>query len=674
MSDRSSTTTVSVQHVEERQELLRGVQQLLLSLTAICTFAISVWVVVKPPARGYEEMYEAYPDLFWALITVGLLASMLVFITSSIRKDGYWKVALAFACTIYFLFNFLPIFRGWAMYGRGGADVLAHIGYAKTILRTGHLPVSDFYPSVHILLAELRLIGLEWRIVSPLLSAFFMVAYVLGIYLFSRQLTGRKWIAVVTLAVALIPLYDKFQHSFHPAIFSFMLFPLYLFHFDRYRTSSSNAYLVLTLFMSIVLVVFHPVTSLYALIALTVSFTVRVVYERITAVSFDYMNDVRVMTFLIAVWVFWYSRFPSIRQSLKVVVGLVEDTQPSVATSYGAQQLQTAVGLHQIVVGFINRYGPIFLVCGLASIAALVVLRKMMNGRPTFPGVWLSAQFSAGIAIALVSLFTYVIAYNPVRNSRYMILMATLFTGLLLYWLLHTDLLERRRLQRAATVAVVLLLFASVPIVITHSYHSWTHMTYSSQDGTEWFYDYSAPDSVAVSNHVTEKVRMYHQGGYYSKSGFVGFGDAAGVPPYFGYRNHSRVGQVVNGTPTYLVTKEFDLEYYRTLKDFVQSDYVVYTEETLRKLDDDRSVNKIYTNGGYTIWFVNGSASPNSSRLGDPRLRPSNAERDGTASLRQTPSTSGSLRTPSTFDGRQTPPTSGGTLRYTAELLAGRDS
>lgn len=588
-------------------------QRFFIALTALCTIGLSAWVLVQPPARNYEEMYGAYPALFWALFAIGFAAAAVVFVVSSARGDGYWKLALTFACVLYFLFNLLPLFRGWAMYGRGGADVLAHIGHTKVLLETNHIPAADFYPSVHILLAEFRMAGFPFRTVSPLLSGFFTAVYLLGVYLLSRQLTGNERVGVVTLAVAVVPLYSKFQHSFHPAIFSFMMFPTYLYLFDRYRTVDSTRYLGLTLLLSLVLVIFHPVTSLYALAALVVSIAARLLYGRVSRLSFDYRKDVPVSLFLTTMWFVWYFRFPGIREGLRTTLDISEDGGSTVASSYGGQQLAGAQGLQQIFFGFVDNYGPIFLVCGLAAVAALIALARLLRGTSRLPEIWLSTQFAAGVGISAVSILTYVIAFNPVRNSRYMILMATLLAGLLLYWLLHAKLGLDPSLQRAAAVVVVVLLLVMIPVATTNSYHSWTHMTYTEKDGTEWFYEHGPPDDPAVSHGLSLKMRMYSQGGYYEDSRFVGFGKDSPIPRYFGYRTHDRVGQVVGNTSTYIVTKEFDTEFYKALKKFVRKESIVYTEANLERLGRDPTVNKLYSNGGYTVWLVNGSTQANAT-------------------------------------------------------------
>ncbi|WP_135854124.1 hypothetical protein [Halorussus salinus] len=593
-----------------RDERLERVQRLLVGVTALCTLAMSAWIAITPPATDYEVLYRAYPDAFWAVVSVGLMAAVVVFLVSAARRDGYWRVALLFVCVIYVLFNLLPVFRGWAMYGRNAADVLYHVHYTNEILRTDHIQPYNIYPVVHLLLAELRFVGLPVRAFSPLLSAFFNPVYLLGVYLLSRQFVRSNRVAVATLACAVPLLYSKFHHTLHPAIFSFMTFPAFLFLLVKYHDTRNRSYLGLVVLVASSFVFFHPVTSLYVVVALSVSLVVRRVYSRTLELSFDDKLEVGILGFVFVTWLVWYAHFELIRDYVRTSLGFTESSHSTVAQSYGVSQVNRAHSLQQLALGFVDKYGPIFLICGLAGVATVVAAVRFWRRRAEFSEVWLSSQFFVGAAMAVVTIVTYVIAYNPVRNSRYMILMATLLAGLLVYRLLTATVLDdeptvatRDRLRQVALVGVVVLLLVAVPISVTNSYQLRQHMTFTERDGTDWFYDHYEPEGVAVSHDVSFKMGAYLGSGT-TEEVFDSFGPRSPIPRYFGYGSNDSLRGVVNGTPTYLVTKEYDREYYESLKEFNQRRNVVYTNETVAELRADVAVNRIYANGGYAVWSV----------------------------------------------------------------------
>lgn len=597
-----------------------AIQRTLVAVAALCTAILCVLLLTFRPADGYELLYQAYPTPVWALFAVGLMALVPVFATAPWSERHYWPYALALVVALFLLFNLLPLFRGWALYGRNQADVLAHVGYAKTLVRTGHVQDDNFYPVVHLLLAELSVLGVPYRTLASLIPGVFTSLYVAGIYLLSREVTGHPTTAVVTLAAAIPFVYGKFQHTVSPSILSFMLFPVVLFSILRFRHTRRPSFLVLALAFTGVLVLFHPVTSLYVLVALVVSLVVRLAYRRLpigpsTGDALAVGPELALFGWVTVAWTAWYLRFPTIRRYVQITLTAAGDQQSSVAKEYGTDQLAASSSLQQIVVGFVNQYGPIFLLSALAALAVLVVLRRAWRAEAELPDVWLSTQFGTGIAISLVTIFTYVVAFDPIRNSRYMVLMATISTGLLLSWLRRASTFGRPRSERVMLFLVVVLLATAVPVSLLNSYQSSHHMTHSEKDGTEWFYEHRNPDVSAVSHSVSYKMEMFTRGTSYEESTFADFSSRAPVPRYFGYRDHGTAGAAMsdNHTSAYVVTKGYDTKYYEVLRPYLRGQHVPYTQSSVRRLANDSTADKLYSNGDYTVWYVVQERSPTSA-------------------------------------------------------------
>lgn len=590
-----------------RRPTVHGAEQTLVVVAALCTVAISLWLLGSSPAQGYEELSEAYSVVFWILIATGLGAAGVVCLLSSLRGDGYWKLALSLACVIYLLYNTPALFRGWAMYGRGDADVLSHLGQAAAVTANGQFDASNFYPGFTVLLAEFSFFGFEDRALSPLFSGLFSVVYLLGTYLLARELSGRRRVAQVTLFVALIPLYSKFQHSFHPAIFSFMALPTFLYVVERYWTTANRTYLAAAIVLSLVLVVSHPVTALLAVGMIAVAIVARFLYQRVGSVSVSFARPTLVLGVLAACWLVWYGRFAWVRRTVQVAVGLAEGPDATVASTYGAQQLALARGPGQIVAGFLTNYGPFVLVCLVGALGAAVALRAVGRGQPTQAGLWLSLQYAAGVAFAVVTIgVTYVVAFHPIRNARLAIFLAVLLSGFYLSRRLHVSDRDWWSVQGVVTVSLVVLLLAALPVAVTNTHFDWQHMTYAEKDGTDWFYEHGSPNVTAVSHSVERDTRSYLRGGFHEESGFEGFGGDSPIPRHFGYRTNETVGEATGGEPAYLVTKEYDQAFYEALKEFRQADNVVYTDADRRRLARDPTVDHLYDNGGYSVWFVHG--------------------------------------------------------------------
>lgn len=591
----------------------RTLEQFLLVLTAMCILAISVWVLVQSPARGYEEMYDAYPAPFWGLIAVGFAASIVVFVLSAMRNDGYWKLSLAFACGLYLLYNFLPLFRGWTVYGRGDDDVLTHIGLATSILESNAIPDWNIYPGFHVLLAEFNLAGFELETLTILFMAVFTILYLLGIHLFVRELTDDRRAGVIVLAVAIVPLYAKFQHAFLPAILSFMLLPLFLFLVERYRSTGMAAYLGFSLLLAFVLVVSHPVTTAFAVAILGTSIAAQAIHARLSTQPFTGARYLPALGTLLGGGALWYGQFPWMRRNVLVVLGIVEDDGSSVAETYGTSQVEGAQSLQQLVLGFIESYGPIFLVLCLGALAAVIALVRVWRRDASYANVWLPSQYAVSALVTGVGIFTYVVAHHPVRNAKYSIFVATLLAGVLLFWTVRPRLEQRTNTRRVAMVLVVALLLVSVPIAVANTYHAHTHLTHTEKDGTEWVYGNHNPDYQAINHQSSAKMQDYLYGGRHDDPRFDGIGEDSPMPQGLGYESNDSIGETVDGEETYLVTKEFDTESPDAIREFARDPYLVYDEESLQQLGNDPTADHIYENGDFTVWYTRGSEPTNSS-------------------------------------------------------------
>jgi len=596
-----------------------AVQQLLFGIIALVTIAISLWVLLSRPATGFEVIYDAYPATFWGLFVVGLLAVMGVLVLNDAPDGATVVVGVVSLSVLYALLNFLPLFRGWALYGRNMADVLAHLGTVSALMESGELSDGNFYPFVHVLSAVSARMNISLRALSSLFSALFVSMYFMGVYLFISEFTEQRRAGVSTLAAAVPLVYGKFEHTFHPAMFSFMLLPLTLYLVERHRRRGTRSYLLSVLALATGLVLFHPVTSLYLLVILVTSVVVRIAYTRTDigqpARAQQYIGtELIVLAWTAVCWLTWYLQFEFIRNGLVTALSVGSDEADSVAQTYGAEQVEGAQSLTQIVVGFINRYGPIFVICLIASVATAYAIYRVWQREVSFPRLWLSGQFLVSLLFTSLGIFTYVVAYNPIRNARFTILFATIITGVCIACLSR----QLRRLDigysQLAFVGVVLLLALSVPVSATNTYQPWYHMTYAEEDGTEWVYDHVDGDAETVSHHVSPKMQLYLDGSRNESRRFDGFGSDGPVPRYFGYQSAPTVGAAIgeNRSDVYVVTKEYDLEFYRVLRPYLRDQAIVYDESSVQRLESDPTADEIYANGGYGVRRVtNGTGAPN---------------------------------------------------------------
>ena len=590
------------------------VRTLLLLVTGLCNGGVAVWLALTPPATGYEgSIYAVYPTSLWALFLLGLSAAILLVVRSAVVGGRDWIYGVAFICSLYALFHLLPLFRGWAMYGRGSADALAHLGTAKQISETGTIPAYDWYPAVHVLIAGLDMFGVRLEAVTSVLSAFFTPLYILSMYLLGRTILGNRKAGIAVLVWSVPLFYREYHHSLHPAIFSFLLLPVVVaLLVGAYNSDRRRSHIALLAVFSLTLLLFHPITTIYLIGLLTLSLLVRAAYSRLADQSLSYSIEAVFAFGLTVGWFAWFLQFTQIQVFVGRVIGSnsgssggeSEGTEPIANSLLG--QLQGVGSIEQLVTGFVTNYGPQFVIGLLAGGAVLSAVGWYLSTREySAAETWLTAQFGAGVAITFVGVFFYIVASNPIRNARYMILFATLLAGVLLYRSLVDRLPWSVGSGKAVQLVLVVLLLSTAGLAVMTSYNDNYHLTHAEQQGSDWYYDYRSDEAVGVAADVSYKMREYSVGGDFGTSKFREFGgESSTLDRQFGYATHESVGTAVDGYETYIVTKPYDTEVPKYLDPSVRDQYTYYSESDLQRLGADRGADRIYANGGYTIWYV----------------------------------------------------------------------
>jgi len=599
-----------------RQSTIRTV---LLLITGICNGSIAVWLTLLPPATGYEgSIYAVYPPSLWALFLIGMTTAVLLILSSVLAGDRYWIYGLLFVCSLYVLFHLLPVFRGWAMYGRGSADALAHIGTAKTILNTGEIPATDWYPVTHMLIAGLNGFGVRFGAITSVLSAFFTPLYIISMFLLGRRVLGSRDAGLAVLVCSVPLLYAEFNHSLHPAIFSFLLLPIFVTVFiGAHNRNRTLPYAVLLGLLGLTLLLFHPITTIYTVGILSVSLIVRAGYSWFTDIELRYSSEAALLTGLTVGWFAWFLQFAQIQRFARRVVGANTGSSGGGGGGGGSEatgsiaaemigKLQGITSVEKLVSGFLVNYGPQFIISLLAVISIIGMIGLYWSTkRYSIEDTWLTFQFGTGVAVTLVGIVFYVVSSDAIRNARYMLLFGTLLAGLLLYRSLAGRLAWPSWNGKTVQVVLVVLLLSTAGLSVMTSYNDNYHLTHAEDQGTEWYYENRAQEPVGVTADVSYKMREYSQGGDYGSAKLREFGsDVSPLDKRFGYGTNESVGAALDGYETYIVTKPYDTEVPKYLDPSVRAQHTAYYESDLQRLGTDRGANRIFENGGYTIWYV----------------------------------------------------------------------
>jgi len=577
-------------------------------LVGLVAFAVETAILSEvPPASGFENSpLAAYPPAFWACFLIALAASILTFLGAAIRSSRAWKPAFGLLAANYGIFFYLPVHRGYELYDRAASDSLAHLGFVKRALSTGSLS-ELFYPLEHAFLSTLAFLGVPLDIARYTLSFGLTLVFILSVGLLLRELSGNDDAFPVGLAVATPLVFTNFQVRINPAMMSFLFVPLFLVLIERARRVDGAQFRILYTVLALGLVLFHPMTAILLVVLLLSTAVFRRLYTRSEEPP-GWPLEAHLAPLVGVVWFHWYSRFGRTRRSLRETIrGITTDTRSTIAADQANRVASVDFTPLELAIRFVQKYGVDFLYLAAAGLIGFHVLVRLRRDRSRFDTTYMTVQFFLGSAIALLFMLVYLIAFDPIRVSRYAIVMAVLLVGLVLHYSIRLEG------KRARTITVVLtcvvLIAAGLGTVGGTTYWTNEHMTHAEYQGSEFVLEHHDPELPVRAQSLHVKMEVY----------VTGNRSPPGGPPVFrrdepGYTLFPGLGYPENETaaeaygPSYLVTQAYDTEFYRSgyYTENQRAVLPVYRERHLRRLARDPTAHRVYSNGEFTVWRVTG--------------------------------------------------------------------
>lgn len=580
----------------------------LLAVGAIAFAGECLFLAMVPPVEGFENsLIEAYPVGFWFLFTVALVASVLVFVGTALSYSDNWRYAFGLLAVNYGVFFLLPAHRGYALYGRGEADVLAHLGITRELIQTSSLP-GVFYPIEHLLLSTLSMHGLSLPLSRYLLGYGLTLLFIASVGVLVRELVGDRRGLPAGLAAASPLVFTEFNVSASPSVLSVLLFPVVLFLLERSRKHESIGFRVCYVLLALTVLVFHPVTALLLGILVTSTIAFQRLYGSIqggvdaprSGTEWLGPKHTRLTGILLVAGVAWYSNFGRTRRALERVIDGAGRAR--IVSGEVQQAEQAGLSVVEVVVRFGQLYGTLFVYLAIAGLFGLVVLYRLSRRDIRYVSTYIALQAAIGVGIALLFMSIYLIESNAIRVSRYAAVMAVLAVGVTLYHLTSERTQGRRGLVTALTAAIVVAAVLGSFGGVTYGPNG--HLTYSEYRGAEFVLTHQDPDDVVRSSSLTSKTQEYITGEP-SRPGEspVFQNEQLALPPGLGYEANETAAETF-AAGSYLVTHTYDLEFDEASYFFPQQRerLGVYEERHVQQLDRDSTVDEVYTNGGFSLW------------------------------------------------------------------------
>lgn len=575
-------------------------QRALLGLSLVLSLATIVHVLSVPPTSGYEPSIEApySMELFGAVVVCSLLG---VFADGYADRQRYWWKFLVLLFLSYLLLFCLPLFRGYALYGRGNADVLFHLGEARSVASEGTIGSRNWYPIVHLLIAVLAQFGLPIEQSRYLLPLFFFALYLGFLYLYAKRVADRSSQAVLVLGCAAPLLFGRYHLSLHPSILSFFVVPVFLYLFEvRQDLRSSRRVTLLSFLFALFVLFFHPITTLL-LVGLGFAYVLSPLLSRaLRRPTTEHRRTMTVVCFVIVAFFTWYSQFDRLENNVIQFVAPALRTRTSTvdAQQAAARELSPT----ELLVQVLELYGPILIYAMLTSIFlfALVVGLRRRTTRKSDGEIVAHLVVGFAAAVVLVIYFTM----SPTRGARYLIFAMALAAGALVTRR-YTER-RHRELGYVGVGAVVLVLLAAF-LAVGGIYTDYNHLTYSEKAGAEHVLETEASDaevaSYSTSREITWYLLGYQQATESDGNPFPVGNLERAPPPSLGFDTESsELSEAFDEYPKRLFLTEHDQRAPHN------GSHGAYTEAERNQLPEERTANKVYDNGETSIWQLESTA------------------------------------------------------------------
>lgn len=246
--------------------------KLLSIVTFLTLFICAMIIVVTPTAMGYEiSIYDAYPIYFWGLIIFAMFMGIIILIRSYLYENERcnWKCGFLSLLIPNSILLTLALIRGYFFLGRN--DVSSHMGLMRDILISGTFG-TNVYPLLHILGVESLFIpNFPLNIIILIYPAIFSLFCIFSLYLLFNRIYDNKKDVILGMVPASILLFGTYHTMFTPNQEAFLLIPFFLYCYLSSRKSDNKLpFTILTVIMSIVLTVLHPLVSLMTILLLII--------------------------------------------------------------------------------------------------------------------------------------------------------------------------------------------------------------------------------------------------------------------------------------------------------------------------------------------------------------------------------------------------------------------
>ena len=618
---------------------------------AILSFVLTIAALIiswNSPATGFEaSIYSHTPISVWLFFFFSIVCGISIVVhqvyTKEYKGSSLWVVGLLLVVFPWVSILLLPTIRGYLL--SGNLDNLVQLGHTTTIISTGHASAHNSYPASHIFVAALsQIVNVEPIVLFRYIPVLFNVLYVVSMFLLARCILPHKGQAILVTAAAAIIAFRSV--SMFPWNLASLTLPLALLLFVRgcglHAASIRWGFRFLFIFVLLVFPFFHILVAFtISLILLAIWFSGKLWVawsKRPTFVNKNLVFIIFAFTILFICSIVWVKSLPVWEWSLaSLEVSATGFIPPFSAEAWlTPQEIEMGVGYshfqillrnilyaqsygYSVAAQFLKVYGVPAVYLSLALLA-FFMLRRRRFANPELGNLFSWYGPLAICAIVLVTLYMTNLAAWPGRLVYHMAIISALFVGFVFYEILERVRSSSGKMRILSTLFVFLiplvLILGCVNRVLMQYPSSYNFACYDHQlsrtevAGMDWFLHNQDTTTGTVQIHLlysryadfllTPEERM-------QREKLPGWFTFQRPPFHFGYPEYSTVGAVCE-EDNYMVLGELDEVMYEEILPRM-AEYR-FSRSDFDRLEDDPSLDRLYANGEFTVWFIHASGEP----------------------------------------------------------------
>jgi len=538
------------------------------------------------PVGYVTNLYSMFPLSFYMSFIFCYFVAVFLIISK------YSKLGICLLCLNQLGVLLIPHMLGY--YSIGRADNMSYIGEYLHIVQSANVVSLDIYPASHIIGASISLLSnIEAHNTSFIIPIVFSFVFIIGIYLFSRNIILNKTIRCLVLVSSFIFYIGPYTSLDSPNALFFSFMPLYLYCFHKYTASSNNISLaIIFVLMTLTIPFTHPFIVFFVFSVFLLHSIPRGYLLHSIPRDYSKIHLIKPSTFLLLAVVFgnWFIQSKLLTYSKKNYMSFIERITDPVF-------IKTTDKISKIQLGFFDYgwlinifYGRFVIPTLFIFVSFIIVYRnRHILKSATFKGYpYLVLLYFAFLFLQFILYFNPLISHQPDRiaNLNFIVYAQVPLFSYALYLILIKDSIK---LKNGLRVCVILTLIWSLSLFgcfdSPYIYRTNAALTYNEVGGMSWLYN--VKDNSNVSAPISQINRFYHLFGDFENKGITN-----DIPDHFGYINGSDTFINKNLGASYVVLLTLDEMLYQKVPGYTTVGR--YTAADFSRFRRDDSINKIY--------------------------------------------------------------------------------